>query len=211
MDGDLYLPFVENFLESKDDRVRVSAAVAIGESGHKKALETLRSCWKQTADLDFKRDLLVAISLLRSEHAIQFLLSLIEDAEDSAADAWAAASPWGLWVCLRDFRLSFRNCEWHRDQRQPRSTRSGRLGRQRRRRTRGRSLRRRRHRFLSEIGDRPQRCFGGNAGSAGTGGAGIGGGLYIDSSATVTVFPDTFIGFNFASTSNDNVFGSFMT
>jgi HEAT repeat protein len=89
-DGDRSLPFVASFLDAADSHLRISAAVAIGESGHKLALDTLVSRWKRAADPEFSRDLLVAIAILRSEPATQFLLSLVESGGPGAADALVA-------------------------------------------------------------------------------------------------------------------------
>ena len=50
-----------------------------------------------------------------------------------------------------------------------------------------------------------------NAALGGTGGgtSGQGGGLYIDPAADVTLSPSVEVTFNFASTSADNIFGSY--
>ena len=52
-------------------------------------------------------------------------------------------------------------------------------------------------------------AIGGNSGSGGTSGEGIGGGLYIDAGADVTLSKSTKVIFNFASTSDDNIFGTY--
>jgi HEAT repeat protein len=87
VDGDRYLSFVADFMESADDRIRVAAALAIGECGHSRALDTLVSRWQRSTDSDFNRDLLVAIAILRNEEAMRFLLSLIESGGRCATDA----------------------------------------------------------------------------------------------------------------------------
>lgn len=51
--------------------------------------------------------------------------------------------------------------------------------------------------------------LGGVAGKGGTSGEGIGGGLYIDAGADVTLTKSTEVIFNFASTSDDNIFGTY--
>jgi hypothetical protein len=52
-------------------------------------------------------------------------------------------------------------------------------------------------------------ALGGAAGSGGTAGQGVGGGLYIFVDASVFLSPDTLVTGNHASTSNNNIFGSF--
>ena len=52
---------------------------------------------------------------------------------------------------------------------------------------------------------------GGAAGKGGTSGQGKGGGLYIDTTADVTLSKSTEVIFNFASTSDDNIFGVYTT
>ena len=50
---------------------------------------------------------------------------------------------------------------------------------------------------------------GGVGGTGGTSGEGIGGGLYIDAGANVTLSKSTEVIFNFASTKDDNIFGTY--
>jgi hypothetical protein len=50
-------------------------------------------------------------------------------------------------------------------------------------------------------------ALGGVAGKGGASGEGLGGGLYIDTGADVTLSKSTEVVFNFASTSDDNIFG----
>ncbi len=85
-----HTPFVASFLDSADDAIRVSAAFALAESGDKSALEILVSSWKRTKDAQSKRDLLVAISIIRNEQARQFLCSLIADGGEDAKGAISA-------------------------------------------------------------------------------------------------------------------------
>jgi len=53
--------------------------------------------------------------------------------------------------------------------------------------------------------------LGGSAGKHGTSGQGFGGGIYIDTGAVVTLSKATEVVFNFASTSDDDIFGSYTT
>ena len=50
-------------------------------------------------------------------------------------------------------------------------------------------------------------ALGGSPGTGGASGQGSGGGLYIDAGAGVTLDTSTEVIFNFASTSDDNIFG----
>jgi hypothetical protein len=52
-------------------------------------------------------------------------------------------------------------------------------------------------------------ALGGVAGKGGTSGEGIGGGLYIDTGADVTLSKSTEVVFNYASTNDDNIFGTY--
>ena len=52
-------------------------------------------------------------------------------------------------------------------------------------------------------------ALGGGAGTGGASGQGQGGGLYIGTTADVTLDPSTVVLFNFASTGDDNIFGTY--
>jgi hypothetical protein len=52
-------------------------------------------------------------------------------------------------------------------------------------------------------------ALGGAPGAGGTSGEGVGGGLYISTDAVVTLSKSTEVFFNFASTSADDIFGSY--
>jgi HEAT repeat protein len=79
--------FIGRFLYDEGETVRVSASIALGQSGHHDALEILTACWKHHFGERFRADVLMAIALLRYPRAIEFLVSLVEgggrDAEDS--------------------------------------------------------------------------------------------------------------------------------
>ena len=51
--------------------------------------------------------------------------------------------------------------------------------------------------------------LGGSAGTGGASGQGLGGGLYIDAGAGVTLNKSTKVVFNYASTDDDNIFGTY--
>jgi hypothetical protein len=54
-------------------------------------------------------------------------------------------------------------------------------------------------------------AFGGSPGAGGASGQGLGGGIYIDAGADVTLSKSTRVMLNFASTSDDNIFGVYTT
>ena len=54
-------------------------------------------------------------------------------------------------------------------------------------------------------------AMGGASGTGGASGQGIGGGLYIDTGAGVTLSKSSKVIFNVASTSDDNIFGVYTT
>ncbi len=54
-------------------------------------------------------------------------------------------------------------------------------------------------------------AMGGTSGTGGASGQGSGGGLYIDTGAGVTLSKSTKVRFNFASTSDDDIFGVYTT
>lgn len=101
-DKDRYLPFVARYMESEDPRLCVAAALSLGRSRHVKALDLLTSRWRCVGDTEFKRDLLIAIALLRSEPAITFLLSLLAEDSDTAQDALVALSHLQMLPQVRD-------------------------------------------------------------------------------------------------------------
>jgi HEAT repeat protein len=89
-DPNKYVPFVGRFLEDRDERIRVVAALALGQTGREKALELLISTWRMTPDRDLQRDLAVAIALMRKDSGLRFLLSLVQGDASIAEDALAA-------------------------------------------------------------------------------------------------------------------------
>ncbi|HJS72760.1 MAG TPA: hypothetical protein VJ921_00630 [Vicinamibacteria bacterium] len=72
--------FVARFLESGDESVAESAALALGESRNPRALEVLKLQWERARGRSFRRVLQVAMALLRTGPATDFLVSLLADA-----------------------------------------------------------------------------------------------------------------------------------
>jgi hypothetical protein len=70
--------FVREFLESSLE-VAEQAALALGQSHEAEAFEILREVWETNVAPDFRRMLIVPISLLRRDDAFDFLLDVIEN------------------------------------------------------------------------------------------------------------------------------------
>lgn len=82
--------FVARFLNSGADGIGEQAALALGESRLAAAFEVLREAWKRGGMAEQRRTLLVAIAMLRSETALEFLLQrLSAERGPVAADALA--------------------------------------------------------------------------------------------------------------------------
>jgi HEAT repeat protein len=79
------LTFVADFLYDDDPTTCEAAALALGESRLKAALDPLKAAWEKTFDPDLRHTLLLAIAMLRHEAAIDFLLSLIAEASPANA------------------------------------------------------------------------------------------------------------------------------
>ena len=82
--------FVARFLRSRTEGIGEQAALALGESRIPAAFEALREAWEQGGATEQRRTLLVAIAMLRSDDALEFLLSRLgEESGPVAADALA--------------------------------------------------------------------------------------------------------------------------
>lgn len=73
------LPFVAEFLHRDDAALVEQAALALGGSHLDEAFALLRECWEANGDLALRRPLILAIALLRSDEAFQYLLQLMQD------------------------------------------------------------------------------------------------------------------------------------
>jgi HEAT repeat protein len=82
------LELVGECLDERDEMIRESAALALGESRRREAFELLRDKAKHTPSLEKRRHLLLAIAICRLPEAIAYLLSLV--AEEDVASALAA-------------------------------------------------------------------------------------------------------------------------
>ena len=82
------LDFVAKFARTGSDEVAELAVFALGESRQAAAFPLLKTAWEQTAQAERRRALLLAMGMLRTDEAIEFLMSrLNEESERSAADA----------------------------------------------------------------------------------------------------------------------------
>jgi hypothetical protein len=85
------LPFVAEFLDDGDAAIAEGAALALGESRLGEAFGFLKTAWESTFDPDRRNAVLLAIAMLRSEEALDFLLALVADASTAIADEAIAA------------------------------------------------------------------------------------------------------------------------
>jgi hypothetical protein len=73
------LPLVAAYIESEDQAFAEAALLAIGASRLPQALTLLQTRWEKSAFSPLRRALLLAIAMVRSEAAIEFLISLLPD------------------------------------------------------------------------------------------------------------------------------------
>ncbi|MBD3881284.1 hypothetical protein IFO70_05910 [Phormidium tenue FACHB-886] len=84
------LPFAARFLDAPSAQIQELTALAIGESRLSGAFGLLQPWWGRQTDPELRKSALLAIAMLRSDEAIQFLLSLVAkgrplDAKDAIA------------------------------------------------------------------------------------------------------------------------------
>ena len=101
LDAQEGLPFVAEFLQSADEAIQESAAIALGESRRPEAFPVLKDFWEHQIVSTMQETILVAMALLRLPAANDFLLSLISD----GSSAVAAAALSALAVHRHDARL----------------------------------------------------------------------------------------------------------
>jgi HEAT repeat protein len=94
--------FVSRFLDSSEEAIAEAAALALGESRHPQALEVLKRSWERSRERSFRRVLLVAMALLRTGPATEFLVSLL--AAESVETARAALSALGPFLYNDELR-----------------------------------------------------------------------------------------------------------
>ncbi|HEY7697067.1 MAG TPA: hypothetical protein VIE88_01560 [Vicinamibacteria bacterium] len=86
--------FVARFLDEGDEAVAEAAALALGESRLPQALEILKRSWERSRERSIRPVLLVAMALLRTGAATDFLVSLLSgESMESARGALSALGP----------------------------------------------------------------------------------------------------------------------
>ena len=89
-----YVPFVAEFLNSKNRDLRLEAIAALGECRDPAALQVLKDCWERQADPEVKRATLLSMGASRQPEAAEFLLSVLDEGRpgDAAISITALAS-----------------------------------------------------------------------------------------------------------------------
>ena len=81
------IEFLERFIESRDETIRQSALLAIGESHQPGALKLLTDRWAISFGADDRAPLASAIATHRSNEAVQFLLERLEQSGPELASS----------------------------------------------------------------------------------------------------------------------------
>ena len=85
------IDFVASYLKDRDKNIAFLAALALGESHSEEAFIILEERYKLSFKIDEKKKLILPISLLRSEKAFDFLLTVIQDtASELSSEAVSA-------------------------------------------------------------------------------------------------------------------------
>ncbi len=79
------LPFVTRFLEDDDPAIVEAAALALGESRLEEAMPALTARYESCFEERLQQTLLVAISMLRREPGLDYLLSMVREAAPDRA------------------------------------------------------------------------------------------------------------------------------
>ncbi|MBD3421385.1 MAG: hypothetical protein GF398_14810 [Chitinivibrionales bacterium] len=88
--------FVARYLEDKNPAIAEEAAFALGESRVAPALDALRNVYAHTFNTEWKRTLLIAVALIRTDEALGFLIDAVANEEvASAHHALEALSSYG--------------------------------------------------------------------------------------------------------------------
>lgn len=101
------LSLVAMFLDHADEQICEMAALALGESRIPAALAVLSDWWQRNRQPELRRTALLAISMLRQDDALDFLLSIVMDGKiDDAKVAIAALKIYQddstLWQRVKD-------------------------------------------------------------------------------------------------------------
>ena len=106
------LPFTARLLDAADAATSEAAALALGGSRLPEAFEVLRQWWDRTSDVALRRTALLAIAMLRRDQPLDFLLSLIKEADGPTAREAIAAL--GMYRHDDAVRQRVRECVDHR-------------------------------------------------------------------------------------------------
>lgn len=85
------LPLVAGFIDSEDTAISEAALLALGSSRLPAALDLLKARWDSTRGGPLRKTLLLAIATIRSEAAIEFLLTLLAECPPAVAKDVIAA------------------------------------------------------------------------------------------------------------------------
>jgi HEAT repeat protein len=85
------LPFVTQFLHAGKSEVKEGAAFALAESRRPEAFEILKDFWPRACGVELQEVVLLALSMLRTPAALDFLLALLSTERQSTALATLAA------------------------------------------------------------------------------------------------------------------------
>lgn len=79
------LPLVAGFIDSEDIAVAEAALLALGSSRLSAALDLLKARWDRAAGSSLRKTVLLAIAMIRSDAAIEFLLALLAECTPTMA------------------------------------------------------------------------------------------------------------------------------
>jgi HEAT repeat protein len=85
------LPFIQRFLESRDDEVAAEAASALATSREPEAIEILKTFWRTHVPAEVRKAILISLGASTLSDAAEFLLSILaSDSGELAAQALTA-------------------------------------------------------------------------------------------------------------------------
>lgn len=79
------LPLIATYIDSKDLAIGEAALLALGSSRLPEALDLLKARWGQPAGGSLRKVMLIAMAMIRSEAAIEFLVSLLAESSLTSA------------------------------------------------------------------------------------------------------------------------------
>lgn len=85
------LPFAARLLDAPEPSSNEAAALALGGSRLPEAFDVLRQWWDRIADVALRRTALLAIAMLRRDQPLDFLISLVKEANGPTAREAIAA------------------------------------------------------------------------------------------------------------------------